>query len=84
MKQYEGNMKKYKRITLPKYKPWDLKKFQARPARRGGGVGERKDMKHVNRTRKERLELELGKIRGRGRGGGCKIDKYPTLDPEEP
>ena len=60
MKKYEENMKKYEGITLPIYVPWDLEKFRARPAGRrgkervckiwvyGGGVGERKDMKHVN------------------------------------
>ena len=57
MKKYEENMNKYEGITLPIYVPWDLEKFQARPARRRGGgsqntssgvgLGERKDMKHV-------------------------------------
>ena len=26
-------MKKYERITLPIYRPWDFEKFRARPAR---------------------------------------------------
>ena len=37
MKKYKGNTKKYEGITLPIYEPWDLKKFRARPVRRGGG-----------------------------------------------
>ena len=49
MKKYEG--------TPPPYRPRDLEKVRAPSARRGGeslntslgeGVGERKDMKHVN------------------------------------
>ena len=40
-------MKKYEGIILPIYRPWDLEKFPACPARWGEG-GERKDMKHVN------------------------------------
>ena len=38
--KYEENMKEL---------PWDLEKFRARPARWGEG-GERRDMKHVNKT----------------------------------
>jgi len=61
-------MKKYEGITLPMYRPWDLEKFQARPASRRGGVGERKDMKHGNREQglkcetfvEEGLNLEEG------------------------
>ena len=46
------NMKKYEGISLPIYGPWDLER--ARPASRGvGGVGERKDMKHVNMKKSE-------------------------------
>ena len=41
-------MKKYEGITPSIYRLWDLEKFQARPARRRGGLDERKDMKHVN------------------------------------
>ena len=44
-KKYEKNMKKYEGITLPIYRPWDLEKFLARPARwsriRVGGRGRR-------------------------------------------
>ena len=51
-------MNKYEGITLPIYEPWDCEKYRALPARRwgeggsqntslGGGVGERKCIKHV-------------------------------------
>ena len=49
-------MKKYEGITLLIYRPWDLEKFETRPARPegykirvggGGNRGKRKDMKHV-------------------------------------
>ena len=61
MKKYEENMK-YEGITLLVYEPWDLEKFRAFPLRWGsgmggvakyqfrGGVGENKDIKHVNLT----------------------------------
>ena len=41
-------MKKYEGIMLPIYESRDLEKFWARPA--GEGVGEKKDMKHVNKS----------------------------------
>ena len=65
MKKYEGNMKKYvgniKIKTLPIYGSWNLEKFRAHPliSEVGGGlqfpclgVPQRKNMKHVNITRK--------------------------------
>ena len=47
-------MKKYEGITLPTYRPWDLEKFQARPARPGTGGSQNTSL--GGRRREERHE----------------------------